>query len=66
MLELIMLIYRETDTRRFQRTLEDTTPKQEVRRHPHLWISRPLGPPVSLRVVMSVPPHLLGCIYAVL
>ena len=31
MSELIVLIHRETGTRRFQRTLEDTTPKRELR-----------------------------------
>ena len=31
MLELIVLIQHEMGTRRFQRTLEDTTPKQEPR-----------------------------------
>ena len=31
MSELIMLICHETGTRRFHRTLEDTTPKQEPR-----------------------------------
>ena len=58
MSELIMLINRETGTRRFQMTPEDTTPKREPRGCP--------APPVSLRIIMSVLHRLLGCIYAVL
>ena len=33
---------------------------------PHLQATQPLGPPVSLRVVISVLHRLLGCIYAIL
>ena len=57
MSELIMLICRETGTRRFQRTPEVTTPKKDT------W---PLGPLVSLRIAMSVLHRLLGFIYAIL
>ena len=33
---------------------------------PHLQAARPLGPPASLCLVMSVLHRLLGCIYAIL
>ena len=59
----------------YQKTLEDSRGLHaEAQRQsltggagrPHLQAARPLGPPVSLRVVMSVLHWLLGCIYAVL
>ena len=40
MSELIMLIHQETGTRRFQRTLEDTTPKREPRGY-HVGLAEP-------------------------
>ena len=40
MSELIVLIHRKTGTRRFQRTLEDTTPKQ-VSRGCHVGLPSP-------------------------
>jgi hypothetical protein len=55
MLELIVLIHRETGTRRFQKTPEDTTLKQE----PRAW----LAPPASrsaLRAIRQPLPRYVG------
>ena len=72
MSDLIVLILNETDTRRFQKTREDSHTKVEGERlpsgaaWPHLQVAKPLGPHVSLRVAMSVLHRLLGCIFTVL
>jgi hypothetical protein len=70
MSDLITLICRINNFRRFQRTLEDTTPKQRVRRHQvgptdHTYrLLGPWGPHVS-PYRYAVLHHLLGCIYAI-
>ena len=66
MLELIALIRSETDTRRFQKTREDSTPRQSPRGYQVGLAARPPMAHMSSSVVMSVLHRLLGCIYAVL
>ena len=60
MLDLIVLIYNEIDTRRFQKTQEDSTPKRGGERLPSGQAAQPLGPNVSLHITMLVLHRLLG------
>ena len=59
---------------RHQKTLEDSRGlRAKAKRQrlpggvgqPHLYVGRPLGSNVSLRIAMSVLHHLLGCFYAI-